>query len=87
MAKVRLEVEVDAKKVVALLKALPHEERMKFVELLLKEPELEDVVEEIEDALDVERRHGEPSRPFEEGVTKRALWRREGGGAAQNVSA
>ena len=68
MAKALLEVDVDAEKLVALLKALPHEERMRFVELLLKEPALEDVVEEIEDILDMERlmREKDELLPLEE---------------------
>lgn len=66
MAKVALEVELDARKLAELLKKLPPEEREEFAALIVSDPELADVREEIEDSLLIVKTEGEPSRPYEE---------------------
>ena len=66
MAKVALEVELDARKLAELLKKLPPKEREEFAALIVTDPELADIREEIEDSLLILKTKDEPRRPYEE---------------------
>jgi len=64
-----IQLSLTPQQLIVALTQMSEPEQLKFVELLLTEPALREVVEEIEDTLDAERRESEPSRPLDARLT------------------
>ena len=79
-----IHLSLTAQQLIVALTQMGEQEQMEFVELLLKEPGLREIVEEIEDILDAERREPEPAHLLD---VNNSSWRTcdgAGGAAPEN---